>query len=158
MTLHLHHSSAVPRWTATVGVVLAGLLFAGCDEKLSSVVGPTPNLKPTFSSIQAEIFESSDSTGRSACVSCHRPGGFASGVLDLTHDVAYNNLINVRSRFKSGAVLVIPGDPDNSYLVQKLEGRSDIVGLRMPRNGPPYLTPGQMLTIRKWIEDGAPNN
>ena len=27
---------------------------------------------------------------------------------------------------------VVPGDPDNSYLIQKLEGRPGIVGLRMP--------------------------
>jgi hypothetical protein len=73
-------------------------------------------------------------------------------------DSPYEALVGVASRQKPGAILVIPGDPDGSYLVQKLEGHSGIVGLQMPRNGPPYLTLGQMLAIRRWIELGAPNN
>ena len=82
-----------------------------------------------------------------ACLNCHVPGGIA-GFLDLRPEVAYNNLVNAPSRQKPGAMLVVPGDPDNSYLIQKLEGRAGIAQLRMPRNGPPYLTDGQILVIR----------
>jgi hypothetical protein len=64
----------------------------------------------------------------------------------------------VASNGKPGAVRVIPGDPENSYLVQKLEGHSGIVGQRMPRTGGPYLTEGQMQIIRRWIARGAPND
>jgi len=138
--------------------VLAALALSGCDEKLSSVTGPTPDLNPTFSSIQAQIFESTDSAGRSACINCHRPGGPGGFVLILLSPVAYTNLVNVSSREKPGTLLVVPGDPDNSYLIQKLEGRSGIVGLRMPQNGPPYLTDGQIQVIRRWIQTGANNN
>jgi hypothetical protein len=53
---------------------------------------------------------------------------------------------------------VIAGNPSGSYLVQKLEGAPDIVGLRMPRNGPPFLTDAQVALIRQWIQNGAPNN
>ena len=53
---------------------------------------------------------------------------------------------------------MIPGDPENSYLVQKLRGDPGIVGLRMPRNGPPYLTDDQINLIKQWIQDGAKNN
>jgi hypothetical protein len=53
---------------------------------------------------------------------------------------------------------VIAGNPGGSYLVQKLEGAADIVGLRMPRNGPPYLTDAQVAMIRQWIQNGALNN
>ena len=73
-------------------------------------------------------------------------------------DDPYGALVGVASRQKPGAILVVPGDPDASYLIHKLEGRSDIVQLRMPRNGPPYLTPGQITVIRRWIENGAPND
>ena len=44
-------------------VVLAAALavgMAGCDEKLSDVAGPTPDLEPTLSSIQREIFNTTD--------------------------------------------------------------------------------------------------
>jgi hypothetical protein len=53
---------------------------------------------------------------------------------------------------------VIPGDPENSYLVHKVEGRPGIVGVRMPTVGPPYLTDGQILILKRWIANGAPRN
>jgi len=53
-------------------------------------------------------------------------------------------------------IRVIPGDAENSYLIHKLEGTADIVGRRMPNNGPPYLTDGQILIIKRWIAVGAP--
>jgi hypothetical protein len=51
---------------------------------------------------------------------------------------------------------VKPGDPGNSYLIHKMEGRSGIVGMKMPFNGPPFLTEGQILVVKRWIEIGAP--
>jgi hypothetical protein len=130
---------------------------AGCDEAMS-VTGPTPQLEATFSSIQAQIFESSDPSGRPACVSCHNAAGqqFAGG-LNLQHDVAYANLVNVASLGQPSAVRVLPGNPDGSYIVHKLDGRSTIAGVRMPPNGP-YLTDGQIAVIRTWIERGAAND
>jgi hypothetical protein len=129
----------------------------GCDEALSDLTGPTPNLEPTFSSIQQEIFSSGDSSGRPACTNCHNAIGSRFNGLDLSPAVSYSNLVNVPSRGKAGAVRVIPGDPENSYLIHKLEGRSTIAGVRMPLGGP-FLETGQILVIRRWIEIGAPNN
>lgn len=142
-----------------VTLLLAVAGFVACDEKLSTVGGPTPNLAPTFSSIQRDIFETTDSAGRTSCITCHTSTGRApSGGLNLNHDVAYDQLVNVASRAKTGAVRVIPGNPDDSYLVQKLLGTAGIVGRRMPQNGPPYLTDGQILILKRWIEVGAPRN
>ena len=134
--------------------------IGACDEQLSDLTGPTPNLTTTFSSIQSEIFEATDSSGRQACTGCHASAGgrAAASGLDLTAAVAYANLVNVGSRGKPGAVRVIPGDPANSYLLHKLEGRSDIVGQRMPRTSGPFLTEGQLAVIKRWIANGAPNN
>jgi hypothetical protein len=143
----------------TGGVLVAAALALGCDESLSSLAGPTPDLEPTFSSIQANIFEASDSTGRQPCTNCHTDQGRnPSGGLNLRHDIAYTSLLNRASTAKSGAVHVRPGDPEGSYLIHKLEGHSDIVGLRMPRPAGPFLIEGQMMIIRRWIELGAPNN
>lgn len=138
-------------------LIALALGTVGCDESLSELTGPTPDLEPTFSSIQEHIFSSGDSAGRPACTNCHNAVGSRFNGLDLTAAVSYNNLVNVPSRFKAGAVRVIPGDPENSYLIHKLEGRSTIAGVRMPLNGP-YLEAGQILVIRRWIEIGAPNN
>lgn len=51
---------------------------------------------------------------------------------------------------------VVPGDPDASYVVHKLEGMA-ICGMRMPRGRTP-LTTEQIGTIRTWIAEGARNN
>lgn len=139
----------------TIAAFAAGA--AACDEDLSSLTGPTPNLEPTFSSIQANIFEATDSSGRLACTNCHA-GRNPLTSLNLLHDVAYDQLVGRASGQRSDLMLVKPGDPENSYLIHKLDGRSGIVALRMPRNSPAFLTDGQILVIKRWIETGAPRN
>ena len=142
-----------------VAAVMIMIMTAGCDESLSEFAGPTPNLEPTFSSIQRDIFNNSDSSGRAACISCHNNQFFRqNGNLNLTEAVSYASLINIASSGKPGAIRVIPGDPGGSYLIQKLEGAPGIAGVRMPQLGPPYLTVSQIAIIRRWIELGAANN
>lgn len=132
-------------------VVVAGLAMSACDEKLSDITGPTPNLQPTLSSIQREVFSQS-------CTSCHtNVGRTPAAGLNLTDGNAFTALVGTPSPIKAGAVRVVPGDPANSYLVQKLEGAPGISGVRMPRANTP-LTDGQILVIRRWIELGAQNN
>lgn len=146
---------------ATCGVAVTMLLFTatGCDEKLSDLTGPTPNLEPTFASIQREILSTADSSGRPACIQCHTDQGRnpPAGMV-LIEGRAYDFLVGRPSLNKPGAIRVIPGDPDNSYLVQKLEGAAGIVGQRMPISGGRYLTPGQISVIRRWIQLGARND
>lgn len=139
----------------TLAVTLM-IAVAGCDESLSEFTGPTPNLEPTFSSIQRDIFDAGDSAGRLACIQCHNAVGSLFNGLDLRSTVSYANLVGRPSRGNPSATRVIPGDPENSYLVRKLEGR-DIVGARMPLT-PPYLTAGQISVIRRWVELGARND
>jgi hypothetical protein len=130
-----------------------------CDEKLSNVTGPTPNLTVTFSSINQNILAAADSAGRSNCTLCHA-GPTPAGGLNLATD-PYNALVNRPSTRRPGEILVIPGDAENSYLYKKLHydtGSPEITGSRMPRNGPPYLTEGQIEVIERWINQGAKNN
>lgn len=138
-------------------VLVGAMSMFGCDEKLSDLTGPTPSLEPTFSSIQHEIFDATDSSGRTACTQCHN-ATLLRGGLDLSAGVSYASLVNVSSREKLGLMRVTPGDPENSYLIHKLEGRSGIVGRQMPFSGPPFLTNGQILVIKRWIEQGAKND
>lgn len=142
-----------------IAAILLGALLAGCDEQLTTVSGPTPALQPTFSSIVSEVFTSTDAAGRTACTTCHtNVGRNPAGGLNLLPGAAHAQLVGVNSVTNPGRVRVIPGDPDNSILIWKLEGRSGMLGRRMPLNGPPYLTSGQILIIRRWIEQGASNN
>jgi len=140
-------------------LVLAPVLAGACDERLRDVAGPTPDLQPTLSSIQREIFNKQDSSDRLACTQCHTNAGRTpTGALLLIDGQSFQSLVGQPSRQKAGATLVIAGDPDNSYLIQKLEGAPTIVGTRMPRGTGPFLTAGQMSIIRRWIQLGAKND
>jgi len=141
----------------TIVVIGLSVAVVGCDEKLSDVAGPTPDLTPTFASIQRDIFEAADSSGRPACSACHNPNGgaFRQVGLDLSSAASsYDSLVGVASREKPALTRVAAGDPENSYLLHKLEGRTDIIGGRMPNRGP-YLSEGQLAIVRRWIQLGA---
>ncbi|MEJ2051488.1 MAG: hypothetical protein P8Y60_16925 [Calditrichota bacterium] len=53
-------------------------------------------------------------------------------------------------------LLVDPGHPDKSYLMNKIEG-TQVVGERMPMGKPP-LPDTDIKMIRRWIKDGAKDN
>lgn len=103
-------------------------------------------LEPTFSSIQTNLFST-------ICVACHSGSNPPQG-LSLEADQSYGLLVDVPSSEVPTLDRVEPGDPDNSYIIHKLEGTA-AVGLRMPASGPPYLTAAQIAVIRQWISDGA---
>ena len=143
------------RLTFGIVAVAGTAMTAACGSSTSPTPTPTPPPAsgPTFSQqIQAQILTP-------ACVFCHTDEGRTpTGGLNLKAGAAYASLVGVASTGKPGAVRVIAGNPSGSYLVQKLEGAADIVGLRMPRNGPPFLSDAQVALIRQWIQNGAPNN
>ncbi len=130
------------------------LVAVGCSSS-SSPSSPSPTPTVTFSTqIQQQILNP-------ACTACHTDDGRTpSSNLNLKSGVSISNLVNVACVCPAHASVmrVIPGNPSGSYMIQKLEGAADIVGLRMPRNGPPYLTAEQVALIRQWIQNGAPNN
>ena len=138
---------------ASFALVIAAVAATGCGK--DSPATPTPTSTTTaasFATIQTTILTP-------ACESCHTDvGRTAAGGLNLKPGAAYPNLVSQNSSAKTGAVRVIPSNASGSYLIQKLEGAADIVGLRMPRNGPPYLTDAQVALIRQWITEGARNN
>ena len=107
----------------------------------------------TFAAIQEVIFE------RGGCTHsmCHGGGGMSG--LDLRADVAYENLIEVKSS-NSPLPRVMPGEPDESFLYNKLRaatapGSVTIEGSPMP-SGLPALSREHLEVVRRWIEAGAP--
>jgi hypothetical protein len=71
-----------------------------------------------------------------------------------TAEAAYENLVgdSEASELCGGGARVIPGDPDGSVLIQRLEG--DGCGDQMPQGGEP-LPEKTLARIREWIADGA---
>ena len=72
--------------------------------------------------------------------------------------MTYGNTVGVTSGEVGSLSRIAPFDPDNSYLVRKVLGAAGIVGGRMPKDGPPYLTLQQIDDIRAWVAAGAKNN
>lgn len=142
--------------SARAAVCLAAALAAGCGggsgEGLDSNGRPIdPNagdggmLTASFQSIQTHVFTP-------ICTACH-VGATAPQGLRLDAANSYALLVGVASNEQPAVKRVAPGRPDDSYLVQKLEGHA-AVGARMPLGGP-YLDPDVIAAIRKWIADGA---
>jgi len=105
---------------------------------------------PTLDDIQASVF-----TPTCSSAGCHSgTGGALPGIMDLTDaDASFANLVGVSSLQVPSLSRVAANDPDNSYLIQKLEGTA-AVGGRMPAVGP-ALDQAVIDDIRQWIDDGA---
>jgi len=105
----------------------------------------------TLGQLQTLIFNS--------CSGCHSgptSGNLPSGMNLTSTNNSFNALVNVSSIQVGSLNRVTPGDPDNSYIVQKLEGTA-AVGGRMPQGGP-FLNQATIDMLRQWIMDGALNN
>lgn len=138
---------------ALVACVLSGCvepevgapLRAACDS-----VDSDPDTDVDFArDIEAPIIR-----GGPHCQLCHTPGfgtpiGVSLGGLDLSSVESLR-----RGGIESGTDIVIPGDPCNSILVQKL-GASPPFGARMPLDGPPYVERAKVQIVIDWIAEGA---
>jgi len=62
-------------------------------------------------------------------------------------------LVNTASEEVPALLRVKPNDPDNSYVIDKLEG-TQTVGGRMPAGGP-FLDQVTIDQVRAWIASGA---
>lgn len=125
---------------------MIALFLAACGGPDST--GDT-GLEPTFANVQAEVF-----TPSCAFSTCHASPG-ASGLV-LEDGEAWASVVDVESADNPGAVLVIPGDSEGSYLMAKLRGDLGIVGVSMPQNG--SIDPAMVEIVAAWIDAGAPND
>lgn len=109
----------------------------------------------TLTQLQTQIFTP-------ICSTCHTgQGSFLPGSQNLTAGHTYSNVVNVASVEQPSKFRIKPNDPDNSYLVLKVEGDPSISESRMPQGCPvtqPCLTQDQINMIIDWVNSGAPNN
>jgi hypothetical protein len=102
-------------------------------------------LSADFDAIQANVFTP-------ICSVCHTGATAPQGLrLDAAH--SYSLLVNIPSTEVPTILRVKPGDPTDSYIIQKLEGHA-AVGAQMPFGQPP-LPASTIAFIVQWITDGA---
>ncbi|MFL5348851.1 MAG: Ig-like domain-containing protein [Hyalangium sp.] len=93
------------------------------------------------------------------CTGCHNDSPNTFGSLSLEADSSYAALVNKNGvGVCSSLKRVLPGQPEDSLLIQKSSGES--CGGRMPQTDPEYFdkNPGELTRIRSWILAGALNN
>ncbi len=124
------------------GLIL-GEWSGGVGDDLSSIP-VTPNVP--FSSVQAILTHQ--------CIGCHRANTTNNGGLDLTQGNAFAALNNQPSRFVPGLKLVDPGNPNRSYLFEKINLANPQQGTRMRPSDAMALA--DQALIRDWIAQLAP--
>lgn len=145
-----------------VSFVALAVALAGCGPDIEFLAPPTttPDVDGSvesgpvvFARDIRPLMNRSDGPTVFGCKRCHYPGepdpqGLQLGGLDLS------SLGSLREGgVSSGRTIVIPGDPDGSALVQKLEGRY-VRGARMPKDRTPW-SDAEIALVRRWIQEGA---
>ncbi len=142
----------------TIGIFIlfiCGIIFlyqCGSSNNPNSPNPPVsdpPIENPSFAQHIQTIFNAN-----CAVSGCHN--NTAEAGLNLSQGLAYTNIVNVDSTQVPSKKRVLPNDAQNSYLVEKIEGRQS-EGSRMPLNRN-ALSSTQIQNIRNWINQGAQNN
>jgi methionine-rich copper-binding protein CopC len=140
---------------AAKGFLLAPLLLslvacsAGNGQGLDANGQPIPINPPAASQFQ----EIQDTVFTPICTQCHI-GANAPHGLRLDAANSYELLVNVNSDEVPTLKRVNPGNADQSYIVQKIQGNAAMGG-RMPLGQAP-LPQDRIDLIRSWIAAGAP--
>jgi hypothetical protein len=104
---------------------------------------------PTFGEVWDDHLEQG-----CALAGCHAIG--SGNGMEISESTGHAALVGVSAVDAPGEVYVIPGDPDNSYLIRKMEEAPGIVGDPMP---PPFgwadCCQTDIDAVRAWIAAGA---
>ncbi len=141
------------RETVTVAAFAAGValaLIASCSSSDPPHTTTSTGPEPTLTSIQDHVF-----TPRCSEAGCHGIDLPKQGVALFNEQVTLQTMVNkpptVGDASLTYPALIVPGDPDRSFLVAKLTGPlPDHNGLVMPPLRSP-LTPETLAAIRAWI-------
>jgi hypothetical protein len=138
-----------------LGVVGVLGVLASCGSNAASPDARTGD--PTLAAIRAEIFNTT--CGLSTC---HAPPTLAAK-LNLRDEGLCEQMVAHTSCLFADKLLVVPGKPEVSFLIDKLRGRN-LAGApdpscatsneRMPF-GQPALSEAQIAQVEQWIKSGA---
>lgn len=100
------------------------------------------------------------------CTGCHTPGGL--GYIDTGGNESNGLVLSIGNSYRAlvgqptfqrpstePKFRVVPGDPDASYIMQKILSAAPKEGVRMPTKGPPWVSKYEVELIRAWIKVGA---
>lgn len=133
--------------TPLLPLLLAALpLGLSCGDKDADDSGSDDGTAVTWAQVETALANSC------AFSSCHGGQQFP----DLGAGKSHAAIVGVASEQAAGMTLVVPGDPDQSYLLWKIEGAAGIEEEGMPK-GSGSWDPDSIALVRAWIEAGAPS-
>jgi hypothetical protein len=136
--------------STTYFAVVRAVDASGNEDSNATEVSAATTGPVSFSADVQPIF-----TANCTAMGCHSFPMPQEG-MDLRAGQAYGNTVNVASAQCTSRLRVAPGDPDNSYLVNKIEGVNLCFGAKMPKVG--SLSQGEIQIIRDWVAQGALDN
>lgn len=145
-------------YTTTVIALVAGMI-AGCGKgPADSKASVSGECATTWDAVYETVIE------RHGCASesCHA-GDNPSGGLDLSRNVAYDNLIYADSRASVDMPRILPSKEENSLLYLKLAAKTEEADLPNGAGQPmpasrSAIPPDELELVRKWIVAGAPKD
>lgn len=150
------------RHTLRPALLAALLALLACSSPEVSYLAPPATATPTadaaagsvsFSLQIRPLINRGDGPTNYGCRRCHDPSqpdpqGYQQTGLDLS------SLGTLRGGGRStGKRIVVPGNPDASAIVQKVEG-TYAIGARMPKDRTPWSV-DEIALLRRWIQEGA---
>jgi hypothetical protein len=157
-----------------IAILAIAILFAGCSRQAEQGATEQPPAEETAAEsqdtgqqeeaqVRMEVSYSTDVAPifEAKCNACHHPDNAVK--VDLTRpfhpELGIINRPNTWTQ-SSKPILVVPGDPEASALIWKVEQTDlelKVDGDPMPWHIPP-LTSGELDSLRRWILDGAKND
>jgi hypothetical protein len=142
---------------------------ADCDQPAFCAQGACfegtrtcPVLQPTFSSINSRFFQVGCGVRQ---LNCHATDSRSVNSGPSLAGHPYATLVNANAAnllgSATGLVLVKPGDPQNSFLLNKLRLTSSLdpaFGGGQPADAPGSTCAQALAVIEQWIQSGAPDN
>ncbi|HVR63044.1 MAG TPA: hypothetical protein VMU50_14175, partial [Polyangia bacterium] len=94
------------------------------------------------------------------CAPCHTKAAMPDGGLSVTTLATITGTATTNcAKVDASKKRIVAGNPATSFLYLKITTPTAMLGAgcgnEMPRNGPPYLTAAQQMTIHDWIMQGA---
>jgi len=140
-----------------VSLLMLVLATSACGTDVRRAGDPSESSEPTLEAIRSDIFAQSCGFG-----SCHG-GPTPAARLDLRSDDVCGALVGQSSCLFPNKMLVVPGKPELSFLIDKLTGarldgmpKRDCADSNEPMPfGAPRLAPEKLARIEEWIRAGA---
>ena len=149
---------SLPRMPMTGPPFLSGEEIALFERWISGGLLPGPDGKNATPAVAGPAVARGNGNGISIysdiaaifatrCAKCHTENGLMGAAPEGYLLTSYAATVSAADRLR-----IVPGIPSASELVRRIRGQARP---RMPFDGPPYLTETEILSIEKWVADGA---